>query len=143
MGDKAGFLAQARRMIALRIGRITGESAVYESEPWGFTADERFLNQVLTAETALEPLQVLDEVLQIESTMGRRRKEPVSVAGNRVYESRPIDIDILFFDDLVVDTPRLTIPHPSIAEREFVLIPLREILADYVHPVLKKPIREL
>ena len=143
LGDKTRSLALARETVDLRIGRVICGSAVYESEPWGFSADETFLNQVLVIETDLEPVEVLDAVQDIEKGMGRRQIESPTGDGKRVYESRPIDIDILFFDDLILNTPRLTIPHPLIAEREFVLIPLREILPDYVHPVLKKRIRDL
>ena len=143
MGDRSRSLATAREMIARRIGRVIGESAVHESAPWGFSADEPFLNQVLVVDTCLKPVEVLNVAQDIEKEMGRHRTAFPAESGNRVYTSRPIDIDILFFDDLILETPRLTIPHPLIAEREFVLVPLREVLPDYIHPLLKKAIREM
>lgn len=142
-GDKRRLLEQARASVAARVGEIVDESAVYESEPWGFSADETFLNQVLVAETRLEPLAVLDEVQAIERELGRVRRNAVRTDEKRVYESRPIDIDILFYDREIIDSARLTVPHPLIAQREFVLIPLREVMPDYIHPVLQKAIKDL
>ena len=142
-GDRAGLLEEARRRIGLRVGAVTQASAVYESEPWGFSDDRLFLNQALAVETELEPTAVLDAVQAIERELGRRRETTPESGGERVYESRPIDIDILFYDDLILRTERLTIPHPLIREREFVLAPLREIMPDYLHPVYRKPVREL
>lgn len=142
-GDKAAALAAAAEALATRVGTIVRRSQVYESEPWGFTDPETFLNQALIIETDLEPLEVLDHAQAIEQELGRVRTAHLSGMAERTYASRPIDIDILFYDDLRLDGERLTVPHPRIAEREFVLAPLREVMPDYVHPALGKPIREL
>jgi len=142
MGEKRYLLNRACTLIAKQIGPVVCESSIYESEPWGFQSDETFLNQALLIETKLEPIALLNAIQTIEKELGRKRKEapPDEV---RIYESRPIDIDILFYDDLILNEERLRIPHPLLAEREFVLVPLREILPDYIHPVLQKPVCDL
>jgi len=116
----------------LHIDRI---SKIYETQPWGFTDQPAFLNQVLSAETELEPLELLTEIKEIEQEVGRT---PTFRYGPRV-----IDIDILFFDDLILDEENLSIPHPMIAERAFVLVPLDEIAPQWVHPVLQQTIHDL
>lgn len=150
-GDRKALLAEARRQIGLRAGKVVRASAVYESDPWGFEDDQTFLNQALIIETELEPTALLDQTQAIEKILGRVRgsdrgqaeKKDGEQPQKRVYRSRPIDIDILFYDELILDSERLTIPHPLIREREFVLVPLREIVADRVHPVYGKAIGEL
>lgn len=143
-GEREVVLARAREEIAAKLGPIARQSEVHESEPWGFTDPQAFLNQVLVVETALPPLQVLDALLKIENELGRVRGEAkTNEKGERVYASRPIDLDILFYDDLVLNSERLTIPHRLIAKREFVLKPLREVMGDFVHPVLKKAVKDL
>jgi 2-amino-4-hydroxy-6-hydroxymethyldihydropteridine diphosphokinase len=140
-GEKAALLARAAEQVGERVGPIVRRSGVYESEPWGFSDPESFLNQVLVSETNLEPLEVLDRTQSIEKALGRVRKPDPPHAPR--YASRPIDIDLLFYDDLRLCSDRLTLPHPLIAEREFVLAPLREVMGDFIHPVYGKPIREL
>lgn len=126
-GDRAALLAQARERIEAKVGPVVRASSVHESEPWGFDDPQSFLNQVLIVDTALEPFALLDELQAIEQELGRVRNE-----GKREgYEARPIDIDILFYGELVIDSERLTIPHPLIREREFVLVPLREVMPDW------------
>ena len=166
-GNKAATLERAAEALEERVGTIVCRSGVHESAPWGFSDPENFLNQVLVIETPLEPIPLLNEIQSIEKALGRIRKNGRGVLGTVAprglcspthiepengiaseadtprYESRPIDIDILFYDDLRFHDERLTIPHPLIAEREFVLAPLREVMGDYLHPVYGKPIREL
>ena len=110
-------------------------SSIYETKPVGYTEQTEFLNQVVLAETDLAPLALLDQIKYIENKLGR---QPTFRFGPRA-----IDIDILFYDDLVQETPRLTIPHPRLLERAFVLVPLAEIAPQFVHPVLKKRIIDL
>jgi 2-amino-4-hydroxy-6-hydroxymethyldihydropteridine diphosphokinase len=144
-GERETLLARARDGIERTVGPVVSQSTIHETEPWGFSDPQQFLNQVLVVETALAPLKVLNALQGIENELGRVRQKPekASETGERVYESRPIDIDILFYDDLVLNHSRLTIPHRFIAKRQFVLLPLREVMPDYVHPVLKKAIRDL
>lgn len=137
LGSVAENLAAAREAVARNVGAIESSSSVRETEAWGFEASERFLNQVLVVSTSLSPEQVLEACQQIERQMGRVRK-PESR-----YCSRTMDIDLLFYDDRIIDSERLTIPHPRIAERDFVLAPLEEVLPDFVHPVSGKTIRRL
>lgn len=121
IGDSRAALALARELVEVGIGRIVAQSSVHSSRAWGFDGDD-FVNQVLVVETLLTPMELLEATQAIERQMGRTKK---SVEG--CYESRIIDIDILYYDDVVVDNERLKIPHPRIAEREFVLAPLREV----------------
>lgn len=135
-GDMASRLAEALQLIGELIGRVVKTSRVCRSEAWGFAADD-FYNQVVQVETALEPEALLDAVQEIERRLGRDReaeKMEKEVTGER-YASRTMDVDILFIDDLVLQTPRLTVPHPHIACRGFVLEPLAEVLPDLRHPV--------
>ncbi len=114
---------------------VKKKSSVYETPPWGFTEQAWFLNQVVKAETYLKPEALLAHLKRLESALGR---EPNFTNGPRL-----IDIDILFYDDLVIYTPPLVVPHPRLHERAFVLLPLAEIAPDLVHPVLHKSINEL
>jgi 2-amino-4-hydroxy-6-hydroxymethyldihydropteridine diphosphokinase len=137
LNDRSAMLQRARKEIASRIGLIIGESSVYESEPWGFTADKSFLNQVISIESGLDPNGILNKILQIELDLGRIR-----VNGER-YSSRIIDIDILFFNDEIIAEKNLIIPHPGIPERLFALIPLSELDGTFIHPGSRKSINEL
>ena len=129
LGDVAANLAAARGEVERRIGRVTTASGVYASPPWGFDAPDEFLNQALVVQTQLPPMDVLGAVQQIEAVFGRRRD-----AASPRYASRTMDVDILYYDDLVIDGERLTIPHPMIARREFVLRPLREVMPEWRDP---------
>lgn len=137
LGDRADLLRQARGLLAQYAGKIVRQSALYESEPWGFVSPGWFMNQVIELETALPPLQLLSVTQQIEKSLGR---EKLPGAG---YASRTIDIDILFFGKQIIRTPGLVIPHPRLHERLFALLPLCEIMPDMEHPVLKKTLRTL
>ena len=136
LGDRSANLKEALTKINEIIGRVSGRSSVYETEPWGFKADEQFYNMVAVVETQLSPSGVLGAILMIEALLGR-------VRSGKQYTSRNIDIDILLYNDLVMNDEALTIPHPHLHERKFVLVPLCEISPQLVHPVLKKNVKEL
>ena len=143
-GDVAGRLAKALQMIAESVGTVTAYSKIYRSQAWGFRSDE-FLNQAAEVETELSPQKLLDAVQAIERELGRDRTVEADEkrrTGQR-YAARPIDIDILFYGDEVIDTERLKIPHPAIAERRFVLEPLAEICPRKVHPVSGETVEEM
>jgi 2-amino-4-hydroxy-6-hydroxymethyldihydropteridine diphosphokinase len=114
---------------------VKNKSSVYETPPWGFTEQGAFLNQVVKVETYLEPEPLLRHLKRLETALGR---VPSFQNGPRL-----IDIDILFFDELIVNTPPLVIPHPRLHERAFVLVPLAEIEPGLMHPILQKPVSEL
>ena len=138
LGDKEQNLRLAVGHIEERVGKVISLSAFYATEPWGFSSDHSFLNAACCMETTLSPFQVLEETQTIEHLLGRTKK---SVDGQ--YADRLIDIDLLLFDDLVIDTPTLTIPHPLMHLRDFVLKPMTEIAPDAIHPVLGQKIRNL
>ena len=135
IGNRQRNLQQAAELIEQKCGPIVQSSALYETEPWGNSNQQEFLNQVLIIETALEPEELLDSILTIELTMGRIREEK---NGPRI-----IDIDILFYENEVVNTATLNIPHPEMARRRFVLEPLSELAPLLLHPVLNKTISQL
>lgn len=137
IGNKLANLSTAITEIEKNIGQINQQSGIYETEAWGFESDSNFLNQVIILETNLEPTQLIDACLRIERKMGRERNR----TGN--YESRIIDIDILFYGDSIVNDDNLSIPHPLLQKRRFILEPLHEIAPDYIHPVLGKSISDL
>jgi len=135
-GDRIGYLRKAVIEINRKIGNIIRSSSVYETEPYGFKDNCLFLNQCLLAETDLLPLDILKKSKEIESSMGRIRK-----SGG--YESRTIDIDILFYDDIILHETELIIPHPEFHKRNFALIPMSEINPLFVHPLFGKTILNL
>ena len=135
LGNRLAVLETAVKLIAERVGNVSEESAVYETAPWGITDQPTFLNQVIRVESELTPENALEFTLSIEQELGR-------VRGER-WGARVIDIDLLFYDDLILDTPSLILPHPRLHERRFTLIPLAEIAADHVHPLLKKTVLDL
>ena len=138
LGDKEANLRAAVQELEKRIGRLVVLSAFYATEPWGFSSGNSFLNAVCCLETTLSPFRVLEETQAIERLLGRTTK-----SSGGVYADRLIDIDLLLFDDSVLNTPTLTIPHPLMHLRDFVLKPMTEIAPDVVHPVLKQKIRLL
>ena len=123
LGDRSALLDEALRLIDERVGHVVRVSSYYETEPWGFQSDNLFLNAAALVITTLSPQRCLKETQHIERQLGRVDK---SVDG--AFQDRPIDIDLLMYDDLEVNEPDLTLPHPHIEEREFVQIPLQEIL---------------
>lgn len=136
LGDVSETFRQARRQIRSGVGCISRASSLYRSEPWGFEAENLFLNQVLQVETSLEPSELLAKLLDIESSLGRRREKGI-------IESRSIDIDILFFNDQVILTTHLEVPHPRLHLRRFTLLPLAEIAPQMVHPLMGKTMIQL
>ena len=129
LGDCRKNLERAIRLIADRVGAVTRQSSFIETEPWGFESENRFLNAVILCETTQTPREVLRLTQQIERDMGRRKVVGggLTVDGQRIYSDRIVDIDILLYDDLTVDEPDLKIPHPLMHQRDFVMIPLKEI----------------
>ena len=122
MGRREENLRRAVLLIGERVGAVLRQSSVLETEPWGYESDNKFLNAVILCQTELSPRQLLQAVKQIERDMGRVTKSKACR-----YADRPIDIDILLYDNLTVDDPDLKIPHPLMHERDFVMIPLNEI----------------
>ena len=123
LGDKRQNLTTAIRLIGEQVGHIVKCASFYESEPWGFTSVNSFLNTCVLCETTLSPHDVLIHTQAIERQMGRRHKTQ-----NNVYTDRIIDIDILLYDDITISDSNLTLPHPLIAKRDFVIKPLKEIM---------------
>ena len=134
-GDRKLNLELALDLIQKKIGRNLGLSGVYETEAWGFTNQNSFLNQAIIIETELSATDLLRELMLIEDELGRIR--------HYKWGPRIIDIDIIFYDDITLDSDILTIPHPRMQERNFVLKPLNEIIPNYKHPILNKSISEL
>lgn len=136
LGERLENIEETRDFITFNIGDITMASAVYESPAWGMEGAPDFLNQILLVETALSPALLLSEIKELEDFYGRDRRPGI-------YKSREMDVDILFFDEEIIEEEKITIPHPRLHERRFVLTPLNEILPDFIHPVLKKSISKL
>ena len=136
LGDKQKVFSDARARLNQQVGIITNHSAIYETEPWGFESDDIFWNQVLEISTAFSPEEVLTQTQHIERELGRIRKA-------NQYDSRIIDIDILFFGDQIIKTENLVVPHPRVQERKFALVPLSEIAPELIHPVFQKSIRQM
>ena len=137
LGDKRKNIRLAIEKIGEQVGEVVRQSALYETEPWGFESENRFVNAAVKVMTELSPMEVLRATQQIERELGRRKKSqspnthhpsPDTHPPLPVYHDRPIDIDILLYDDWIVDEPELRIPHPLMYKRDFVMIPLREIL---------------
>ena len=134
-GDRFLHMQQARTNIELICGQLLLVSSIYETTPWGKTDQPDFLNQVILVDTKFSPEELLKAILSIEEKDGRKRTVKNA--------PRTIDIDILFYNNLILEKPGLTIPHPRIAIRRFVLEPLNEISPEFIHPVFGKTMREL
>lgn len=133
LGDKEQNLCQAINHIQKRIGKVISQSAFYSTPPWGFTSNNIFLNAAILVNSSFSPFEILETSKHIECEMGRTHKSE-----NGVYSDRVIDIDLLLYDDLILDTPALKLPHPLMHERGFVMKPLVEIAPEIMHPILKK-----
>lgn len=135
IGDRIKFLKSSKTLISDKIGSILLFSSIYETEPWGIDNQNTYLNQVISVETELSPYQLLNNIHKIEKELGRVREIH--------FGPRTIDIDILYYGNLILDTKNLKIPHPHIQKRRFILVPLSEIIPEMPHPFLKKTSQEL
>ena len=136
IGNREEYLSRAKELIALKVGVIVAESSIYETQAWGVNEQREYLNQVIKITTELQPQSLIEELLNIELALGRQRKD-------KQWAARTIDIDILFYDTICLQEENLTIPHPSLHLRNFVLIPLNEIAPELIHPFLKLSIKQL
>ena len=137
MPDTLNLFKRAEEHIILRLGSIKQKSAIYESAPWGFVAETNFINMVVEVETELNPDEQIKQLLDIESLLGRVRNN------SKGYVSRGIDLDILFIDDLIIDTKQLIVPHPRLHLRRFTLVPLCEKWGEKIHPSINKTLNHL
>ena len=135
LGNRSGNLSLAMQKIKDVAGKIIAFSSLYSTAAWGNVTQPDFYNQVIEIETNLEPHRLLETLLEIEKDMGRIRTEK--------WGPRTIDIDILFYDQRVINSPTLVVPHPGIPDRKFTLVPLQELAPEFQHPVSKKTVRTL
>lgn len=136
LGDKLANLDKAISLIELKSGSIISQSKVYQTAAWGNQNQSDFYNQCIKIKTSLNALELIDNLLLIEKIIGRTR-------GEQKWQERIIDIDILFYNNQVINEPNLKIPHPYLQDRKFVLIPLTEIAAELIHPTINKTVRDL
>ena len=137
-GDRETILRKAMALLNNKTGTIERVSSFFESQPWGMLNVQNFLNIAIKLSTKLTAFNLLDVILLIEEQLGRKRNPLITE-----YQSRPIDIDILFYGSAIIQSTQLTVPHPRLQLRKFVLVPLCEIAAEFVHPVLEKTILNL
>ncbi len=139
IGDRVGFIQQATSLLSSNENiNIVSTSSFYESEPWQMNSDIWFVNAVIQISTTLMPETLLAECQKIETFLGRIHQD-----NNSGYKDRTIDIDIICYDNQIINTPNLTIPHKHFHKRAFVLVPMLEIAEDFVHPVFGKTVEEL
>lgn len=136
-GDRLNYITQAMQALEAQVGTLTKQSSIYETEPWGFETEVLFLNIVASFNTTLSAEDILTRCHSIETDLGRTRSTL------HRYMSRTIDIDILFYGNNIINTSDLTIPHPLIVYRNFVLDPLKEMIPEFIHPVLQCRIKDL
>lgn len=135
LGNREENLLKAQKLINKKVGKVHSKSSIYETAAWGITEQNAFLNQVLEIETVFSPNAVLHLLLKIEKNMGRIREIK--------WGERSIDIDVLYYNNEIISTENLVVPHPFIQERKFVLVPLCEIAPVFIHPKLKQSNLEL
>jgi 2-amino-4-hydroxy-6-hydroxymethyldihydropteridine diphosphokinase len=135
LGDRNIYLKEARVLLEEKVGKEIRCSSVYETQSWGVADLPDYLNQVIETETDLEPTLILKKTQAIEEKLHRER--------TKKWDSRTIDIDILFYGDVIINSTKLIIPHPQLHNRMFTLAPLDELIPDFVHPILKKTIHSL
>lgn len=141
LGDRVGYLQQATSLLsAIPDVKIVATSSFYESEPWQMDSENWFVNAVVQISTTLEPEKLLKECQRIESQLGRNSIHRTS---NGNYTDRTIDIDILFYDNKIINTPDLVIPHKFFHKRAFLMVPMLEIAQDFVHPLFGKTVTDL
>ena len=138
LGDRLGYVQQAASILGTTNNiQIVSSSSFYETEPWQMDTPNWFINAIVQISTTLSPEELLIVINRIESQLGRER------SGKREYSDRTIDIDIIFYDDKIINTEKLTIPHRFFHKRACLLVPMLEIAQDFVHPLFKKTVSEL
>ncbi len=130
LGDRIQTLSRATDLLSERVGPVVRASGLYETAAWGVVDQPAFLNQVVLLETTLEPEAVLNQTQAIENELGRVRQVH--------WGARSIDIDMLYYDQQIIQTNRLTVPHPYLHQRRFTLVPLADVAPDFMHPLLEK-----
>ncbi|RLD68434.1 MAG: 2-amino-4-hydroxy-6-hydroxymethyldihydropteridine diphosphokinase [Bacteroidetes bacterium] len=138
LGNRIFNLQKALELISKHIGDIKSVGALYETEPWGFDSDNWFVNTAIEFDTIHSPRELLHKCMWIENILGRERNKT-----KEGYSSRLIDIDILFYDDKIINLPDLIIPHLYVHKRKFVLAPLNDIAPEFIHPILKESVQTL
>ena len=136
LGDRKQHIRNAVNLLNIKAGKLVQQSGLYETPSWGTNSGNRYLNQAILIETTLAPQKLMALILQLETELGRTRSA-------ERYEDRIIDIDIIFYDDQVIESMALRVPHPLLQLRKFVLVPLCEIAPDYLHPQLQTTVAEL
>jgi 2-amino-4-hydroxy-6-hydroxymethyldihydropteridine diphosphokinase len=144
LGDRVGYIQQATGLLSSNPNiNIVSTSSFYETEPWQMDTKNWFVNAVVQISTNLSPEELLDECQKIEQRLGREKASDSYIDEGRVYSDRTIDIDIIFYDNLILNTPKLTIPHKDFHKRVFMLVPMLEIADDYIHPFFGKTVESL